>query len=166
MAQALRTFPLRGILTGLGAVSPEFAFAVRYAVCASAAIWIGHAPGLVTNQSSWILITVLMVAQPESGGSLMKGLLRIVGTVAGAIISIPLFGLFSQDPPLMLAGLFLVQAVGAYGFSGPRYQYAWFVMAFTTAIVLGSAMTGGARSRRLHSSARRWSGSGYSSSSS
>ncbi len=143
MAQALRTFPLRGMLTGLGAVSPEFAFAIRYAVCASAAIWIGHAPGLVTNQSSWILITVLMVAQPESGGSLMKGLLRIVGTAAGAIISIPLFGLFSQDPPLMLASLFLVQAVGAYGFSGPRYQYAWFVMAFTTAIVIGSAMTGG-----------------------
>ena len=41
----------------------------------------------------------------------------------------------------MLASLFLVQIVGAYGFSGPRYQYAWFVFAFTTAIVLGSAMT-------------------------
>jgi uncharacterized membrane protein YccC len=143
MAQALRAFPLRGMLTGLTSVSPEIAFAIRYAVCASAAIWIGHTPGLVTNQSSWILITVLMVAQPESGGSLMKGFLRIVGTAAGAIISIPLFGLFSQDPPLMLVGLFLVQAVGAYGFSGPRYQYAWFVFAFTTAIVLGSAMSGG-----------------------
>jgi uncharacterized membrane protein YccC len=71
----------------------------------------------------------------------MKGLLRAVGTLAAAIISIVLFGLFSQDPPLLLASLFLVQAIGAYGFSGPRYQYAWFVFAFTTAIVLGSAMT-------------------------
>jgi uncharacterized membrane protein YccC len=130
------------MLTGLGTVSPELAFAIRFAVCASAAIWIGHAPGLVTNQSSWILITVLMVAQPESGGSLMKGLLRIVGTLAAAIIAIVLFGLFSQDPPLMLASLFLVQALGAYGFSGPRYQYAWFVFAFTTAIVLDDAMAG------------------------
>jgi uncharacterized membrane protein YccC len=133
--------PLRGVTTTLGSVSPELAFAIRYAVCVSAAIWIGHTPGLVTNQSSWILITVLMVAQPESGGSLMKGLLRAVGTVAAAIIAIVLFGLFSQDPPLMFASLFLVQAVGAYGFSGPRYQYAWFVFAFTTAIVLGAAMT-------------------------
>ena len=36
-----------------------------------------------------------------------------------------------------------VQVVGAYGFSGPRYQYAWFVFAFTTAIILADAMTGG-----------------------
>jgi len=142
MAQALRTFPALGVVASLGSVSPELAFAIRYAVCVSAAIWIGHVPGLVTNQSSWILITVLMVAQPESGGSLMKGLLRAAGTVAAAFIAIALFGLFSQDPPLMLASLFLVQAIGAYGFSGPRYQYAWFVFAFTTAIVLGSAMTG------------------------
>ncbi len=142
MAQALRALPIRSRLTLFRSVSPELAFAIRYAVCASVAIWIGHMPGLVTNQSSWILITVLMVAQPESGGSLMKGLLRAVGTLAAAIIAIVLFGLFSQDPPLMLASLFLVQVVGAYGFSGPHYQYAWFVFAFTTAIVLGSAMTG------------------------
>ena len=132
--------PLRGAAATLGSVSPELAFAIRYAVCVSAAIWIGHTPGLVTNQSSWILITVLMVAQPESGGSLMKGLLRAVGTVAAAIIAIVLFGLFSQDPPLMLASLFLVQAIGAYGFSGRHYPYAWFVFAFTTAIVLGAAL--------------------------
>ena len=142
MAQALRTFRARGIVASFGSVSPELAFAIRYAVCASVAIWIGHTPGLVTNQSSWILITVLMVAQPESGGSLMKGLLRAVGTLAAAIIAIALFGLFSQDPPLMLASLFLVQALGAYGFSGSRYQYAWFVFAFTTAIVLDGAMAG------------------------
>jgi hypothetical protein len=40
------------MLTGLGAVSPELAFAIRFAVGVSAAIWIGHAPGLVTNHSS------------------------------------------------------------------------------------------------------------------
>jgi uncharacterized membrane protein YccC len=142
MAQALRTFPLHGVVASLISVSPELAFAIRYAVCVSVAIWIGHVPAIVTNQGSWILITVLMVAQPESGGSLMKGLLRIAGTLAAAIISIVLFGFFSQDPPLLLAGLFLVQAIGAYGFSGARYQYAWFVFAFTTAIVLGSAITG------------------------
>jgi uncharacterized membrane protein YccC len=142
MAQALQALPFRRILTRFGAVSPELAFAIRYAVAVSAAIWIGHAPAIVTNQGTWILITVMIVAQPESGGSLLKGLLRAVGTLAAAIIAIVLFGLFSQDPPLMLASLFLVQAIGAYGFSGARYQYAWFVFAFTTAIVLGSAMSG------------------------
>ena len=36
----------------------------------SAAIWLSHVDGLVGNHSQWILITVLVVMQPESGGSL------------------------------------------------------------------------------------------------
>lgn len=108
----------------------------------SAAIWIGKAPGLVENHSTWILITVLMVIQPTAGGALLKGLLRAVGTLAAAFTAILLFGLFAQSPPLLAAGLFLVVAIAAYGNSGPRFQYAWFVWAFTTAIVLGDALAG------------------------
>jgi uncharacterized membrane protein YccC len=122
--------------------SPQTAFALRLAVAVAAAIWIGHAPGLADNHPTWILITVLMLSQPTVGASLLKSLLRAIGTIAAAFTSILLFGLFSQDPPLLMAGLFIVQVVGAYGFSGARFQYAWFVWAFTTAVVLGDAMTG------------------------
>jgi len=140
MTEALRANSLRVWQSGLESVSPQLAYAIRFAVCACAAIGIGHLPGLVTNQSSWILITVLMVSQPDSAGALQKGLLRSFGTITAAFASIVLFGQFSQNPPLLMAGLFAVQAVGAYGFSGPRYQYAWFVFAFTTSIVLGDAI--------------------------
>jgi uncharacterized membrane protein YccC len=68
---------------------------------------------------------------------------RALGTLGAFVTAILLFGLYSQDPPLLLAGLFVVQAVGAYGFTGARYPYAWFVWAFTTAIILGDAMAGG-----------------------
>jgi uncharacterized membrane protein YccC len=115
---------------------------IRAGVAVSAAIWIGNAPGLVENHSSWILITVLMVLQPTSGGSMLKGLLRMIGTVAAAFTAIVLLGLYVQDHPMLIIGLFLVQAVGAYGNSGTRFQYAWFVWAFTTAIVLGDEMAG------------------------
>jgi uncharacterized membrane protein YccC len=134
---------LRRAVARLAQPSPSAAYALRFAVATSAAIWIGHLPGLVTNESQWILITVLMVVQPVAGGSLMKGLLRALGTAAAAVTAILLFGAFSQDPPWLLAGLFLVQAVAGYGFTGSRYQYAWFVWAFTTAIVLGDALAGG-----------------------
>ena len=123
-------------------VSPAVAYAIRFGVATSAAIWIGKVPGLVENHSTWILITVLMVLQPTNAGSVLKGLLRAVGTIAAAFTAILLFGLFAQDPPLLMAGMFLVQAVAAYGYSGSRFQYAWFVWAFTTAIVLGDAMAG------------------------
>jgi uncharacterized membrane protein YccC len=123
-------------------VSPTTAYVIRFAVAVTASIWIGKAPGLVENSSKWILITVLTVLQPTAGGSVMKGLLRAVGTVVGAFAAILLFGLFAQDPPLLLVGFALLQMIGAYGHTGPRFQYAWFVSAFTMAIVLGSAMAG------------------------
>jgi uncharacterized membrane protein YccC len=122
--------------------SPAVAHAIRFGVAVSAAIWLGKAPGLVENNATWILITVLVLMQPTTGGFLLKGLMRALGTVAAAFTAIGLFGLFAQDPPLLMAGFFLVQALGAYGFSGQRYPYAWMVWAFTTAIVLAPALAG------------------------
>jgi hypothetical protein len=72
----------------------------------------------------------------------MKGVLRIAGTMLAAPISILLFGWFAQDPPLLMASMFGVQAIAAYGYTGPRFQYAWFVFAFTTATILGGAVIG------------------------
>jgi uncharacterized membrane protein YccC len=123
-------------------VSPATAFSIRFGLVVAAAVAIGKLPGLVESHSTWILITVLMVSQPMSGGSLQKGMLRGLGTLGAFGTAILLFGAFSQDPPLLLASLFLVQAVAAYGYTGARYQYAWFVWAFTTAIILGDAMAG------------------------
>ena len=105
------------------AISPAAAHVIRFSVAVAAAVWIGKAPGLVENEASWIL-------------------LRLAGTLAAALTSILLFRLFAQDPPLLMAAMFLVQVIGAYGNSGPRFQYAWFVFAFTSAIVLGEALAG------------------------
>ena len=141
-AHAFLRLPWRDGLQRALAISPAGAYAIRFGVAVAAAIWIGKAPGMVENHSTWILITVLMVLQPTSGGSLLKGVLRLVGTLAAAVTSILLFKLFSQDPPLLMTALFLVQAIGAYGNSGRRFQYAWLVWAFTSAIVLGDTMAG------------------------
>ena len=101
MAQAVQRFPILGKLTRMAHVSPVTAFGIRYATAVSAAIWLGHAPGLVENQSKWILITVCVVMQPIAGGSLLKAILRAFGTLVAFFTSILVFGLFSQDPPLL-----------------------------------------------------------------
>ncbi|MBW2316299.1 MAG: FUSC family protein, partial [Deltaproteobacteria bacterium] len=142
MAEALHPEARARSLPRFGPPSPPVAYAIRFAVAVSAALWLGNLPGLVTNNPTWILITVLMILQPTTGGFLLKGVLRAVGTLAGAVTAILLFGAFAQDPPFLMVAFFLVQAVAAYGFSGPRFQYAWFVWAFTTAIVLGGAAAG------------------------
>ena len=124
-------------------IPPEAAYAIRFTTSVCVAIWLGHLPGLIANQGVWALITVLMVSQPSPAGSLTKGLARVSGTIAAGIVAIVIFGLLSQDPPLLLAALLTVQVVGAYGFTGARQPYAWFCFAFTTAIVLGAALAGG-----------------------
>ncbi|MBW2281833.1 MAG: FUSC family protein [Deltaproteobacteria bacterium] len=121
---------------------PAARYSIRAGLAVSAAIWLANAPGLIENHSTWILITVLMLLQPTTGASLQKGLLRAVASVAAAFTAIALFGLFAQDPPLLMAGLFVVQVLAAYGNSGTRFQYAWFVWAFTTAIVVADSMAG------------------------
>jgi len=142
VAHAIHRLPIPGSLPRMADISPATAFGIRYATAVSAAIWLGHAPGLVENQSKWILITVCVVMQPIAGASLLKAILRIFGTLVAFFTSILIFGLYSQDPPLLLASLFLVQVIGVYGFTGPRYQYAWFVFAFTTAVILGDSLSG------------------------
>jgi len=56
------------------------------------------------------------------------------------MVSIALFGLFSLQPPLLLASLFAVWVATVYGMSSPRYAYAWTVFGFTTAVILTNAM--------------------------
>jgi uncharacterized membrane protein YccC len=67
MAEAVPLHPLLGRLARLGHVSPEAGFAIRFAVAVVLSLFIGQLPGLVTNSPSWILITVITVAQPLSG---------------------------------------------------------------------------------------------------
>ncbi len=133
--------PLWPRVRGWLALAPPNAYAVRFAVAVTLAIWIGKSSGLVDNNPNWIVITVAFVALPTTGSSLAKGILRAIGTVAGAFTAIALYGLFAQQPPLLMVGFFLVQAIACYGYTGSRGQYAWFVWAFTTAIVLWNAMS-------------------------
>lgn len=141
MVEAVHSFSSFWRARRFQSLSPTMAWALRLGVSASAAIWIGNASGLADNHSSWILITVCVLAQPTAGASLMKSLFRAMGTLAAAISAISLFGLFSQNPPLLMAGFFSVQAVSAYFYLGSRFQYAWYVWGFTTAIILGDAMS-------------------------
>jgi uncharacterized membrane protein YccC len=67
MAEAAHDLPRLPSVRRIPTPSPELAYAIRFGVAVTAAIWIGKAPGLVESHSSWILITVLMLVQPTPG---------------------------------------------------------------------------------------------------
>jgi uncharacterized membrane protein YccC len=140
LAEAVAHLPLRRAAGWLARPSPAVRFGLRYGTGIAAALWLANASGL--SQAQWIVITVVFVMQPSQGGSVEKGLLRIAGTIAAALVSILLYGLFSQDPPLLLAGVILATALGIFLKEGPRHQYAGMVFAFTTLIILVDALKG------------------------
>jgi len=57
------------------------------------------------DQPKWALLTVFIVAQPQSGLVLAKSFYRIIGTVIGAIAALFLVSLFAQERVLFLGSL-------------------------------------------------------------
>jgi uncharacterized membrane protein YccC len=140
MAQAVAHLSLSRTLGWLAHPSPALRFGLKYGTAMAAGIWIAFASALPWGLTLWI--TVMFVTQPNAGASIKKGLMRIWGSVASALLSIAIYGLFAQQPPLMFASLCGVLAIAIYGMTGPRYQYAWLVFGFTTIIILVKAMAG------------------------
>ena len=140
MAEAAAHLPLHRAAAWLARPSPAARYGLKLGSAAAASLWAAYASGL--PQPTWAPITVLVVCQPTSGGSIQKGLLRLAGTIAAAAASIALFGAFAQQPLLLLASLFGAYAVAVYGMTGPRYPYAWQIFGLTTGIILIDALTG------------------------
>ena len=113
MDQTVDQVPLGRALHRLAYPSPPVRYALKFGTTMVAALWFAYSSELSDKVS--IFITILFVMQPTSGGSIKKGLPRIAGTVACALICILIYGLFAQVPPLFLASLCAVIAVGTYG---------------------------------------------------
>ena len=140
MAQAALHPPLSRALGWLVRPPPALRFGIKLGTAVTAAIWIADASNLPWGLTIWV--TVMFVTQPNAGASIKKGLTRICGSVASALVSIAIYGLFAQQPPLYLASVVGVIAVATYGMTGSLYPYAWMVFGLTTIIILVKAMSG------------------------
>lgn len=86
-------------------------------------------------------IAVLFLQTPYLGASLRKGLMRVFGTLAGALLVLVLLAVLIQDRWALLTAISLVLAGSVYMLRHSRYGYAWFMVAITTAIIATEAAT-------------------------
>jgi uncharacterized membrane protein YccC len=92
---------------------------------------------LELDQPRWALLTVFVVAQPDSGQVLAKGFYRILGTIAGLLVSIALvFGL-SQHGELFLAALALWIGLCTFAAAALRNfaSYGFLLAGYSVAVV-------------------------------
>ena len=108
-------------------------FAVKTFAAALAALYIAFWAGL--EDPRWSFLTVFIVSQPDSGLVLAKGFYRILGTIAGLLVSIALvFGL-AQYGDLFVAALAIwicfcnVAARAVRNFASYGFQLAGYTVA-------------------------------------
>jgi uncharacterized membrane protein YccC len=98
------------------------------------AIVFGH---LVSVQNiSWAAFAGYMVMRGHISESLLRGALRIVGSIAGAILAFALVPQVSTNPFASAAALALIGGASLYGSLMSRHSYAWLFLGLTFVMML------------------------------
>jgi uncharacterized membrane protein YccC len=110
-------------------------FAVKTTVSALLALFVAFAFDL--DQPKWALLTVFIVAQPQSGLVLAKSFFRVVGTLIGAAAALLVVALFAQERVLFLGALALWIGFCTFASQYARSfaAYAFVLSGYTAAIV-------------------------------
>jgi uncharacterized membrane protein YccC len=95
---------------------------------------------------NWAILTVLVMMSAQFVGSIaFKGIMRVTGTVAGALVGVWLVSDYTSTPEIFLPVLFLVMAFASYKFGqvGARQvPYAFFLFGLTTLVIATDGVTG------------------------
>ncbi|MFG1478455.1 FUSC family protein [Xanthobacter sp. V4C-4] len=127
--------PAPSALGRLGFDGPRLAFTLRTAFAAVLALVLAAALGIDNPQ--WAAMTVWVVAQPTRGQLLEKGVFRILGTFAGALVGVALMLGCADTPALMVLGLaiWIGLCAGAGTLIGGFTGYGTILAGYSAAMV-------------------------------
>jgi uncharacterized membrane protein YgaE (UPF0421/DUF939 family) len=132
---------LRGIVgalgTELGSLEPGGVRGTKALGAAlSVALAVLAALILHSDEPWWAAISAWMMTGISLADALPKGVMRIVGSIAGATIAVIVLGLFAYDPLPFCLCLFIIAWVGLFCFAKSRHGYAWMIAAITGNLVM------------------------------
>jgi uncharacterized membrane protein YccC len=91
---------------------------------------------LHSDEPWWAGVSAWMVTRSSLADALSRGVMRIVGSAAGATIAVIVLGLFAYDPLPFCLCLFLLASAGLFGFAKSPHGYAWMIFAITGDLVM------------------------------
>jgi uncharacterized membrane protein YccC len=98
------------------------------------------ATALQLDDLSWAAFSGYMVMRADIAESIPRGLMRIMGTVGGALVGLLLAPAVADTPILLMLGLFVVSWIGAFQALASRYSYAWLFFGLTAGLVMTAAL--------------------------
>jgi uncharacterized membrane protein YccC len=94
---------------------------------------------------NWAILTVVVLMGARFVGSVaFKAIMRVIGTIAGALVGIWLVGNYTSTPAIFLPVLFLAIAFASYKYGqvGARQvPYAYYLFGFTTLTIVTDGVT-------------------------
>lgn len=90
------------------------------------------------SQPHWAATTALIVAQPQAGMALSKGLTRLIGTLVGTVSAIIVMSLFAQTPWLFLLAIAVIVMFSVMFAASIRniWSYSFMMIGITVTIIL------------------------------
>jgi len=141
--EAQRPWNLRliGIFATLRANLSLHSAACRHAIRLAACVAIAEAVGRAFNLSRpyWLPMTVAIILKPDFASTFARGVLRLIGTLAGLAIATTLFLLFTL--PVYAQIVFVALSMFTMRFFGP-VNYGIFVTGVSSLIVFLFALNG------------------------
>lgn len=135
MSRALAGALRRGLDDWAQSEGLVWAFILKALLGAFIALWLAYR--LELPQAGTVLATVFIVMQPESGQVLAKSFYRIIGTLIGLAVTVPLLALFAQERVLFL--LCLALWIGLCTAGAARYRdfrgYGCVLAGYTAALI-------------------------------
>ncbi|WP_249128660.1 FUSC family protein [Bradyrhizobium lablabi] len=89
---------------------------------------------------SWAAFSGYMVMRGSFAETLPRAIMRIAGTVAGALLGLLLAPGAADDPLLLMIFLFLVSWIGTFQSLASEYSYAWLFFGLTAGMVITEAL--------------------------
>jgi uncharacterized membrane protein YccC len=111
-----------------GLEAAEAAAAVTLAVLAALAVHSG--------EPWWAGITAFMVTRAAPSVALSRSLMRIAGSIVGAVAALVVLRLFVYQSLPFCLSLFALSCIGSFGFVCSRFGYAWVVGTVTACLVM------------------------------
>jgi uncharacterized membrane protein YccC len=84
----------------------------------------------------WAAITAFMVTRADPAAAVLRGIMRVAGSVVGAFAALVVLRLFVYQSLPFLLCLFALSCIGLFGFVTSRYGYAWLIGAVTAVLVM------------------------------
>lgn len=113
----------------------------EWACVASVMLAIVLAHQIDAGMVSWAAFTAFVLLRSEFSETLLRGLLRIVGTLAGAALALLLVPPSINSLPVAMISAAVVGAIGLYGMLTARRAYAWLLFGLTFEMILLDKLT-------------------------